>query len=113
MAKKKLTKKEIVWYVIAGVIATVAIVFLVFGIIGDHYPGVYADNWVAESENAWLKNWSNLGYRWWGVILLVFSASLASLVLGLSAKEGDRDAERALRRAQRLGISKAETPETK
>ena len=103
--QKKLSKKEITWYVIAAIIAVAGITFLVFGIVGDHFPGVYEDNWIAASENGWLKAWSGLGYRWWGVILFSVAAALAALVLGVSAKETDRDAERAARRAQRLAMT--------
>ena len=111
---KKISTKERVWYIIAALIGVIAITFIVFGIIGDHYPDVYSENWVASSENGWLKNWSGLGYRWWGVILLALSAALAALVLTLFAKEGDRDSERALRRAQRLGLASSEQkPESK
>ena len=107
MAKtpKKLTNKEIAWYVIASIIAVVGLTFLVFGIIGDHFPGDYSDNWVAASENGWIKAWSGLGYRWWGIILLVAAAFLAILVMNIFAKEGDRDTERAIRRQQRLAMS--------
>ncbi|MCR5348013.1 MAG: hypothetical protein K6E59_00155 [Bacilli bacterium] len=110
---KKLSNKEITWYVIASVLATVGLTFLVFGIIGAHYPGLYKDNWVANSENAWLTNWSHMGYRWWGLILLGVAAFIAIVSLTVFAKEGDRDSERALRRQQRLGMAKVvdEKPE--
>ena len=101
-SKKKLPQKELAFYVIAGILATVGLTFIVFGIIGDHFPGIYEDNWVMASENAWLKNWSHLGYRWWGIILLSLAAFIAVVTLNVTAKESDRDADRALRRAQRL-----------
>ena len=103
MAGRKFSKKEVVWYVIASLFALIGLVFLVFGIVRDHFPGLYEDNWIAASENAWLTNWSNIGYRWWGLILLGIGAFIAIVSLTYFAKEGDRDSERALRRAQRLG----------
>ena len=112
MAKKspkKISKKERNWYIFASIVATIGLLFLIFGIIGDHFPGNYADNWVASSENGWLKNWSKLGYRYWGLILLGIGALVAIISLTVFAKEGDRDAERAARKAQRLGL--ASTPE--
>ncbi|MBO5529693.1 MAG: hypothetical protein J6A47_10355 [Bacilli bacterium] len=102
---KKLSNKEIAWYVVASVIAVVGLVFLVFGIVGDHFPGLYEDNWIAASENAWIKAWSHLGYRWWGLILLGVAALVAIISLTAFAKEGDRDSERALRRQQRLAMA--------
>ena len=101
---KKLNKKEIAWYVIASIIGLLGLIFIVFGIIGSNFPGKFEDNWVVSSENAWLVNWSHLGYRWWGVILIAVAAFIASVSLTFFAKEGDRDSERALRRQQRLAM---------
>ena len=109
---KKLTNKEIAWYVVASVLAVAAIVFIVFGIIGDHFPGKYEDNWVLASEKVWLTSWTPLGYRWWGVVLLALSALIAAITLNVFAKETDRDTERAQRRAQRLAMASSE-PESK
>ena len=49
------------------------------------------------------------GYRYVGIILVLVAAFVAMLSLTLFAREGDRDAERNMRRAQRLAIE-AETP---
>lgn len=102
---KKLSRKEIFWYVLAAVIAVVGIVFLTLGIIGDHFQALFSENWIAASENGWLKNWSGLGYRYWGIILIAASAFVAVVSLAYFAKEGDRDADRERRRAQRLGAT--------
>lgn len=105
MASPKKNKKETAWYVFAALIGLTGIVFLVFGIVGDHFPGLYSDNWIASSENAWLTNWSHMGYRWWGIILIIAAAVIASIALTVFAKEDDRDSERMLRRQQRLAMS--------
>ena len=102
---KKLSSKELFWYVLAGLLGVTGLTFLVFGIVGDHFPGLYEDNWIAASENGWLKNWSGLGYRYWGIILLCGAAFIAIVALAVFAKEGDRDVDRERRRAQRLGAS--------
>ena len=102
--KAKLKKKEIFWYALAGVIAVTGLVFVVFGIIGDHLPVLASDNWVRNSEKAWLIPWIHMGYRYFGIILVLIAAFVAMLSLTLFAREGDRDAERNLRRAQRLAI---------
>ena len=107
MAKspKKISNKELTWYVIAIIIGVVGLTSLVFGIIGEHFPGLYSDNWIAAGEAGWIKAWSGLGYRWWGIILLAIAVFLAVVVGNVFAKEGDRDVERALRRQQRLAMS--------
>ena len=104
---KKVTKKEIAWYVIAGVIGVLGLFSLILGIVGEHLPVLASDNWILTSEAAWLSNWSHMGYRFWGLILIGAATLLAVICLTLFAKEGDRDQERALRRAQRLGKAKA------
>ena len=109
--KKCLKKKEIFWYVFSGVIALVGIVFIVFGIVGDYLPVLASENWVRISEaQAWPFTWLNLGYRQLGIILVLIAAFVVMLALTLFAREGDRDAERNLRRAQRLAIEAEETP---
>ena len=109
--KKGLKKKELFWYVLSGVIALVGIVFIVFGIVGDYLPVLASENWVRISEaQAWPFTWLNLGYRQLGIILVLIAAFVVMLALTLFAREGDRDAERNLRRAQRLAIEAEETP---
>ena len=103
-SKRKLPGKELAWYIFAGTIALIGIIFVIFGIIGSHYPGKASDNWVAVSEAAWLSNWSHMGYRWWGLILLGIGALIGALALNFFARSGDRDEERALRRQQRLSL---------
>lgn len=107
MAEKKVRKlsgKEMAWYIIAGVLALVGLVFIVFAIIGDFLPVRASENWVAISEGAWLTNWSPLGYRYWGLILIAAGVLIAAASLNFFAREGDRDEERAARRAQRLAF---------
>ena len=101
---KKISKKEIVWYSIAGFIGFVGLFFLILGIVGENLPVVYSDNWILYSEPLWLSNWSGMGYRYWGLILLLAGSLLAVICLSVFARETDRDSERASRRAQRLGL---------
>ncbi len=105
---KKLSLKEIVWYIIAGFFGLAGLVFLVLGIVGEHLPVLSSENGILLSEAAWLTSWSPLGYRYWGIILVLASSLLAVICLTLFAREGDRDVERALRRAQRLGVTKTQ-----
>lgn len=104
---RKLGKGELAWYIIAGTIALLGIVFLTFGIIRDHLPVIASDNWILTSENAWLTNWSKMGYRWWGLIDIGVAVLIASIALTFYAKTGDRDSERALRRSQRINLEQA------
>ncbi len=103
---KKISNKELFWYVLAIIIGVLGLVSLVFGIVGEHFPGLYSDNWIAASENGWIKAWSGLGYRWWGIILIAIAVFITVVACNVFAKEGDRDVERALRRQQRLAMNK-------
>ena len=108
---KKLSTKEIVWYSVTSFFGLAGLVFIVIGIVGEHLPMLASDNGILISEKAWLTSWSPLGYRYWGIVLMGASALLAVICLTVFAREGDRDSERALRRAQRLGIVEEETIE--
>lgn len=108
---KKLTTKELVWYVIAAFFGVAGLAFLIVGIVGEHLPLLASDNGILVSEKVWLTSWSPLGYRYWGLVLIGASALLAVICLTFFAREGDRDSERALRRAQRLGLAKEEEVE--
>ena len=115
MAKEKkfnFSKKEWFWYILSLSLAFIGLVFAIIGIIGDHLPVKASDNWVTISEKAWLTNWSPLGYRYWGIILLVGGLVIFAFALTFFSRESDRDSERAARRAQRLAAMSqvAETP---
>lgn len=112
--KLQLSRKEWIVYSILLFIAFVGLVFVVIGIIGDYLPVVASKNWVRISEAAWLTNWSPLGYRYWGIVLLCGGLILFSLALVLFSRESDRDSERAQRRAKRLAaMNQIEAEETK
>ncbi|MBQ9458173.1 MAG: hypothetical protein IJU64_06730 [Bacilli bacterium] len=107
--KLNLSKKEWFWYILTLFLAFVGLVFAIIGIIGDHLPVKASENWVRVSEKAWLTNWSPLGYRYWGIVLLAGGLIIFALALTLFSRESDRDNERAIRRAQRLAaMSEAE-----
>jgi len=107
-----LSGKELAWYIVAGIFATAGLTFLVFGIVGSHFPGKASDNWVIISENAWLTNWSKMGYRWWGLILIGVGTLIGCIALTVFAKVSDRDQERVIRRQQRLVLEQQVTEKT-
>lgn len=109
MSKKNHSaRKERFWYILGGFLAFAGLVFLIFGIIGDHMPVKASDNWVIYSQDMWLTNWSGMGYRYWGLILLGLGTLIAVIALTYFASSGDRDSERAARRAQRLALESEE-----
>lgn len=108
---RKLTGIELAWYIFAGLVALLGIIFIVFAIIGDFIPALAEDNWVLQSEKVWLTSWTPMGYRYWGLTLIGVAAVVAAIALNYFAREGDKDEERAIRRAQRLGLTEEEVVE--
>ena len=47
-SKTKLKRKEIIIYSIASFLAFAGLFFLILGIVGDHLPLVYSDNWIRK-----------------------------------------------------------------
>ncbi|MCR5078801.1 MAG: hypothetical protein K6B65_02615 [Bacilli bacterium] len=101
---RKLSSKELAWYIVAGILTFVGLIFVVFAVVGDFLPVLASENWVYVSEAAWLTNWSPMGYRYWGLTLVGVGVVIAAAALNFFAREGDKDEERALRRAQRLAF---------
>jgi hypothetical protein len=106
---KKIAGKELACYIVAGSFTLVGLVFYIFGLIGKFYNGLASDNWVAISEQAWLTNWSKMGWKWWGLILIGIGVLIAIISLSAWAKVADRDEERNLRRQQRLVLEQNAT----
>lgn len=108
MAKKKsklkISKVELGFYVVCGALGLVGLIFVIFGIIGNYLPVPLHQNFILVSEDVWLNPWSKLGYRYWGLILIAVAVVVTTLVGTFFARAGDRDSERAQRRAQRLAI---------
>lgn len=108
MAKKKsklkISKVELGFYVVCGALGLVGLIFVIFGIIGNYLPVPLHQNFILVSEDVWLNPWSKLGYRYWGLIDIAVAVVVTTLVGTFFARAGDRDSERAQRRAQRLAI---------
>ncbi len=102
--KKKLHKKEIVWYIISGIIWVAGLGLLVTGIVGGYLPGLAKDNPIVQAEKA-MASWLHMGldFKWLGIILIIIGAIIVASVLVYYAKRHDIDQDRALKRAQRLG----------
>ena len=48
--KREIKGKELVWYIVAGVLAVLALTSLVFGIVGHYLPGSLEDNFINLSS---------------------------------------------------------------
>jgi hypothetical protein len=104
--KNKMTKGEIAWTVIAGLIAFGGLFLVVLGFVGDYLPVKSSENWILIGETAF-KSVMKMPYRWFGVILVIGAAFIEVISLNYYARKGDIDEERALRRQQRLQVISA------
>lgn len=110
---RKLSRGEIFWIVVTSLIGFAGVFLAVLGIVGDYLPVLLSENWIQLSENA-MSSVIGLDYRYLGVILVIVAALIAVIFLNHYAKKSDAEAERALRRAQRMQIvseSDSATPE--
>jgi hypothetical protein len=104
MKKKNVSKAEKTFYIIAAAFVFIGLVLAVFGIIGDHLNLPSADNWILNVEEA-IMTWTKIQFdlRVWGTIFLFVGVTIGLIDLLKYAKKDDLEAEKAIRRAQRLG----------
>lgn len=95
---KKLSVVEWVFYPIAGVLALGGIGLLILGLLAKFLPMKPDDNPLAVAELN-----SPLTFTVWGIITLLAGLVTGVIVLLVYAQKYDREAEKASRRAARLG----------
>ena len=105
---KKVTTKEFIWYLAAGLLAFLGLVAIVFGIIGYHMAGPTGTNFILEFEEK-----IDFELRFIGLIFIAAGLLLAVIVLLVNAKKADREVEKKIRREQRLAAQANQTIEVK
>jgi len=106
---KKVTTKEFIWYLAAGLLAFLGLIAVIFGIIGYHMAGPAGTNFVIQFE----EKLNNFPLRFIGLILIAAGLVLAVIVLLINAKKADREVEKRIRREQRLAAQANQTIEVK
>ncbi|MFA5235848.1 MAG: hypothetical protein WC399_03275 [Bacilli bacterium] len=104
MKKRVLKGKELVWYIIAAVLAVIGVTLAVLSIVGDYLNVPAGDNWIVNAEEA-VGTWSKIEIDWlgWGTIFITLASAIAVVTLLYFAKKDITEKEKAQRRAQRLG----------
>ncbi|MFA5421936.1 MAG: hypothetical protein WC344_04035 [Bacilli bacterium] len=104
--KMKVSKKEFVWYVIAGILGFIGITLMVFDIIGDNLVGSSGDNWILTAQASVIE-WSKIKMDWraWGLIFFLLGTLVAVITLASFAKGVDRLVEKEQRRQARLAAA--------
>ena len=102
MKKEKLSWKELIWYIIGGVVALFGIALMIFGIIGHHISD-RSVNFVKDAEaNLIAKIKIPFDFRVWGIIFMFLGVIAIVIALNFFAKKVDREIEKSIRRQQRL-----------
>lgn len=99
---RKISGKELAWYIVAGVVALLGLTSLIFGIVGHHLSVSLDNNFIKQAEKVIV-----LDFRTWGVIALAGAMVIALITLLVFAKISDRDIEKTIRRQQRIATSNA------
>jgi len=102
--KRVISTKELVFYIIAGFIAFIGLVSIVFGMIGHFMNVPLEENFIKQAEKQIVLN-----FTWWGLILFAVGALVAIINLLVFANIADRDIEKTVRRQQRLETSTVAT----
>ena len=104
MNKKKVSTKELVGYIIAGVIALFGLSLLITHTVGVYLPVRNSENAVIIAENNLMTSLKiGLDFLGWGLIFLAIGVIVALIILLTVAKKIDLEVEKNQRRAQRLG----------
>ena len=102
---KNLSLFELIVYVLAGALALWGLTYITLGLIGSYINIGAEDNALLKGSDALAKVFG-LGFLGWGLIILSIGALLAVVFLCINAKKTDKEAEKAARRAARLGDEK-------
>ncbi len=97
---KSFTVKQFVFLIIALLIITTAITFLVLGLIDD-YANI--KNSILTTPNSSMKSkcWG-IGFTWFGVIFTGVGSIILAFTLSSAAKLEERENEKQARRKQRI-----------
>lgn len=108
--KCKLSPKEFVWYIIAGLLALWGITYIVLGLFIDYGPINPSEAPLLDVQADFVKTFG-LSFFNWGLIILAIGTLLAVIVLCVFASSHDREVEKQTRRAQRKINFSASTEE--
>ena len=104
----KVTTKEFIWYAICGLVATLGLICIIFGIVGDHMGVPASENFVTVFEDK-----IHFELRYIGLIAIAVAVIVFIICLLVNAKKADREVEKKLRRELRVAAQSNATIEVK
>lgn len=103
--KKKISTKELVGYIIAGVIAAFGLALMITHTVGYYLPMLNSENPIVTAENNLITSLKiNMDFLEWGIVFMALGVIIALIILLSVAKKVDLEVEKRQRRAQRLGL---------
>ena len=105
MKKLKISLFEFIVYILSGALALWGLTYVILGLFGQYLEIGSDQNVLAKANESFAKVFG-LGFFGWGLIILSIGAVLAIICLCVNAKKTDKEAEKAARRAARLGEEK-------
>lgn len=102
--KDKFSTKELVGYIISGIIVMFGLVLVVLGIVERNMDVVPSKNFLYQADqNVQSALGIKLSFWEWGLIFMALGVIIAVIILCVCAKKADREVDRKLRRQARAG----------
>jgi len=101
--KKKLTKFEVVWYILMGALLVWGLTYITLGVICRF---ISVESGLYKANLGVAKAFGLGGFFWWGIIIMFIAVLLAIIVLLVYASKADNKFEKENRRAARLARNK-------
>ena len=108
MSSKKISVKELVFYIICGAFALWGLVYVILGLLAQYLPISSSQNPLYAADSA-IRGAFGLGFLGWGLILLITFAVIGVIVMVVFAKGSEKNSEKDQRRAARLSRNKTPT----
>ena len=105
MKKLNISLFEFITYIVSGALALWGLVYVILGLFGMYLDVGAADNAIAIADASFASAFG-LGFFGWGLIILSIGILIGFISLCVNAKKTDKEAEKAARRAARLGEEK-------
>lgn len=108
--KLKISKFELVAYIITGAFALWGFVYMILGLLANNLPIHSDQNYLKQASDA-IKQTFGLDFLGWGIIILAISILAMVIVMLACAGKKDKTFEKEQRRAARLMRNKPQVSE--
>lgn len=101
-----ITKKELAWYGISGIIIAFGLVLIILNLVGTYTNSNSSTNPIKVAESNFISSIGvHISFLGWGLIFLALGVIILISTLAYNAKKSDKVIEQQIRRQQRLSAS--------